>query len=330
LSTSKKEEAKSLLEDLTQKFKNSEVFKKKLETMENTVQKEDPLCKISNELDCGLCFRTYFEPITTPCGHTFCRECLARALDYAQKCPLCRAPIHCRPEVHPVTVIINDLVQKYKLDDYLERQKENEESKKLTTSNVPFFCLDYVLFPTSHLPLHIFEPKYRLMIRRCMEGGRCFGLVPIIDGEISKVGTIARIETLNVLPDGRSVIKTVGQERFKILDVWEQDGYKMGKIEYFEESKEKLEEKDTKPIIELATNLFNSFGDETQKSIQEKYGNFPDGSNVDNVIYWVSSILPIANSSKMEILEEVSTKQKVKKLMGLANELMTSNSCSIM
>eukprot|EP01080_Neovahlkampfia_damariscottae_P000983 gene983-9890_t len=331
LATSKQDEAEELLKELVEKFKNHESFKKKLENLnDNIIITEDPFCKISTELDCGLCFRIFFDPITTSCGHTFCRECLSRALDYAQKCPLCRSPIHCRPEVHSVTYVINDLIQKYKPEEYLERKKEYEDSKKMTTSNVPFFCLDYILFPSSKLPLHVFEPKYRLMIRRCMEGSRSFGMVPIIDGKLADVGTIAKIESINVLPDGRSIVKTIGQERFKVLDVWELDGYKVGKIEYFDEVKDQVDERDAAQINKLAKTLYSSFSDEVKQSIQEKYGSLPEENELDKLTYWLSSILPISNPSKLDILKKVSTNDRIQKLLDISKDMMTSNSCSIM
>lgn len=37
-----------------------------------------------------LNFRLFYEPVTTPCGHTFCLKCLERCLDHNAKCPLCK------------------------------------------------------------------------------------------------------------------------------------------------------------------------------------------------------------------------------------------------
>lgn len=41
------------------------------------------------ELDCILCCRLLWKPVTTPCGHTYCWMCLDRCLDYSSACPLC-------------------------------------------------------------------------------------------------------------------------------------------------------------------------------------------------------------------------------------------------
>lgn len=43
----------------------------------------------AGELDCILCCRLLWKPVTTPCGHTYCWMCLDRCLDYSSACPLC-------------------------------------------------------------------------------------------------------------------------------------------------------------------------------------------------------------------------------------------------
>lgn len=82
------------------------------------------------------------------------------------------------------------IITTYFLKEYLERQKANEE--ELTElarmgdnhHEIPVFVCT-MSFPTVPCPLHIFEPRYRLMIRRCMESGaRQFGMcLPIGDNE---------------------------------------------------------------------------------------------------------------------------------------------------
>ena len=86
---------------------------------------------------------------------------------------------------------------------------------------LPLFPLEAVLFPGALMPLHIFEPRYRLLIRRCIERQRPFGIVLIRNGsevgagaEPYAVGTEAKIVAESPLPDGRSYIVTRGERRF--------------------------------------------------------------------------------------------------------------------
>lgn len=45
------------------------------------------------DFDCSLCYRLLYQPVTTPCGHSFCRQCLDRCLDHRSVCPLCKSSL---------------------------------------------------------------------------------------------------------------------------------------------------------------------------------------------------------------------------------------------
>ncbi|KAM0384581.1 hypothetical protein ACHAPY_001960 [Fusarium culmorum] len=99
-----------------------------------------------------------------------------------------------------------------------------------------FICT--LSFP--HMPtfLHIFEPRYRLMIRRAMEEGhRTFGMVIPKrrqfpgDSDFHELGTLLRIVNVQFYSDGRSLIETVGLSRFRVLEHGFLDGYMVGKTE---------------------------------------------------------------------------------------------------
>lgn len=53
------------------------------------------------DFECSLCYRLLYEPVTTPCGHSFCRPCLDRCLDHQSNCPLCKSTL---AEVSPVAL----------------------------------------------------------------------------------------------------------------------------------------------------------------------------------------------------------------------------------
>jgi Lon protease-like protein len=92
---------------------------------------------------------------------------------------------------------------------------------------IPLFPLHTVLCPGIALPLHIFEPRYRLMIERCIEYATPFGIVVIragleigaTDVAIAGVGTFAEIREATRLPDGRYDILVVGSGRFAVESV---------------------------------------------------------------------------------------------------------------
>lgn len=92
------------------------------------------------------------------------------------------------------------------------------------TMDMPLFPLNVVLFPGMVLPLHIFEPRYREMINRCIDEDEPFGVVLAGDDDqignpakVRRVGTAARITRVERLSDGRMDITTIGTKRFRIV-----------------------------------------------------------------------------------------------------------------
>jgi Lon protease-like protein len=88
---------------------------------------------------------------------------------------------------------------------------------------LPLFPLHTVLFPGRPLPLHVFEHRYREMLADCLDTDRRFGVVAIRSGaevgssaDLFDVGTIAEIERVERLPDGRANIVTRGVQRFRL------------------------------------------------------------------------------------------------------------------
>jgi Lon protease-like protein len=92
---------------------------------------------------------------------------------------------------------------------------------------LPLFPLNSVLSPGIALPLHIFEERYRAMIRHCLETTSPFGVVLIREGRetgvgaisFSGIGTIAEIRDAGRDDDGRYDLLVVGTRRFEIRTV---------------------------------------------------------------------------------------------------------------
>ncbi len=111
---------------------------------------------------------------------------------------------------------------------------------------LPLFPLNSVLFPDMLMPLHIFEPRYRLLVQRCLEDGTPFGIVLIQEGEEvgpeaipHRVGTSAEIVAHAPLPDGRSLITVRGGKRFEIDSVQSDAApYLVGHVRYLDDAPE--------------------------------------------------------------------------------------------
>lgn len=103
---------------------------------------------------------------------------------------------------------------------------------------LPQFPLRMVLFPTMVLPLHIFEPRYRALVRDVLDGDQRFGVVMIEKGldtggddQRSSYGTVAEVLEAEEYPDGRWALVTVGVERFRVKTWLPDDPYPVADIE---------------------------------------------------------------------------------------------------
>jgi len=87
---------------------------------------------------------------------------------------------------------------------------------------LPIFPLGVVLLPGTLMPLHLFEPRYRQMLADVREGDRRFGIIAAIPGvaerdlPAGRMGCVAEVTDVEVMPDGRANIIVMGRERFAL------------------------------------------------------------------------------------------------------------------
>ncbi|XP_022736110.1 LON peptidase N-terminal domain and RING finger protein 1-like isoform X2 [Durio zibethinus] len=190
----------------------------------------------TDDFDCTLCLKLLYEPITTPCGHSFCRSCLFQTMDRSNKCPLCRTVLFISPRTCAISVTLNNIIQKNFPEEYAERKSEHDSLINFGNDLIPLFVMDVVI-PCQRFPLHIFEPRYRLMVRRIMEGNRRMGMVirdPATDS-IADFACEVEITECEPLPDGRFVLEIESCRRFRIRRTWDQDGYRMAEVEWVQD-----------------------------------------------------------------------------------------------
>jgi Lon protease-like protein len=85
---------------------------------------------------------------------------------------------------------------------------------------LPLFPLELVLLPGTPLPLHIFEPRYKEMIRECIAAETPFGVIRAFDEGIAEVGCTAEIITVTKeYPDGRMDLICEGRKCFEVVEV---------------------------------------------------------------------------------------------------------------
>ncbi|XP_076594960.1 LON peptidase N-terminal domain and RING finger protein 3-like [Chaetodon auriga] len=281
------------------------------------------------DLECSLCMRLFYEPVTTPCGHTFCLQCLERCLDHNPKCPLCKEELseYLVKRQYCKTVLMENLISKYLPSELMERQKiHQEEMAELSNlnKNVPIFVCT-MAFPTVPCPLHIFEPCYRLMIRRCMETGtNCFGMCLGDDLKgFADYGCLLEIRDVKFFSDGRSVVDTIGRRRFKVIQHSERDGYNTADIEYLEDvTVEGVAERELQSLHDMvydqALVWVNSLKAEQKERIEGHFGPMPGkdpvlqtSPNGPSWCWWLLAVLPLEGRAQLPFLALTSLKDRL-------------------
>ena len=101
---------------------------------------------------------------------------------------------------------------------------------------IPLFPLQLVVFPRTHLPLHIFEDRYKEMAGDAIRDGSEFGIVLAQEEGILNTGCTVRVDKLlEMYPDGRMDILTCGRRRFEIVSLNEEKEYLQAEVVFFDD-----------------------------------------------------------------------------------------------
>ncbi len=188
---------------------------------------------------------------------------------------------------------------------------------------LPLFPLNTVLFPHMPAGLHIFEERYREMIRDCQEQGTSFGVIGIREGlEVGRaafpfsVGTLAQIHELEALDDGRFNLMVAGASRFRVESLALDRSYLVGSIRYLQDTRG-----DEAAIPELARRTARAFSDYTtalrnladEPSEEQEREPLPDDPEL--LSYMVAASLNVEVNSRQELLEEDSVSGRLRKCL---------------
>ncbi len=170
--------------------------------------------------------------------------------------------------------------------------------------------------------LHIFEERYREMIRDCQEQGTSFGVIGIRKGLEAgsavpfSVGTLAQIHQLEALDDGRFNLVVAGASRFRVESLSLNRSYLVASIQYLEDTRG-----DEIAIPELARRASLAFtayaaalanlADETGE--KDERTALPDDPEL--LSYLIAASLNIEVHRRQELLEEDSVSGRLRKCL---------------
>ena len=167
----------------------------------------------------------------------------------------------------------------------------------------PLFPLGLVLLPTELVPLHIFEPRYRLMIGECLDNGTEFGIVWLSDGGLKDIGCSARVtRLLNKMDDGRMDVLVQGVAPFRLLRRIEEMPYPAGDIELLDDAGDEADPETAGGARELYAELVERVTDER-----------PDTVDLDEMdAYDMAATVEFALDAKQVLLELRSEAERMK------------------
>lgn len=247
--------------------------------------------------------------------------CLDRCMDYSTYCPLCMAPLIEQYRNHldfshiqnPTllslsrrngTRFLDTAMKRYIPKIYAKRQMQELEKEPA----IPIFICT-TAFPSVPCPLFIYEPRYRLMVRRAIESGsRQFGIVLAQTTRQRYVdyGTMLEIRDCVQLGDGCSILSTIGTKRFRVIRRSEKDGYETANIEYIKDEPICDEHYDSimelhYRVMEKGKQWYESLPDNIKNEILKSFGQMPElemdweiSCDGPSWTWWIIAILPLS------------------------------------
>jgi ATP-dependent Lon protease len=178
---------------------------------------------------------------------------------------------------------------------------------------IPLFPLNVVLLPGADLPLHIFEPRYRLMIKDCLKQKSEFGMLMALPNGVARVGCTAEvIEVVKRYDDGRMDILTIGRSPFRVVRLLEGNPLLEGFVDYLEDRGGPADAKTRRELVELY---------ETCHTLV--FGDYPKDVKDDeeaNLSYRVAGSLPLDLLWKQQVLESRTEADRQERLVAYLRE----------
>ncbi|KAG6382579.1 hypothetical protein SASPL_157747 [Salvia splendens] len=265
----------------------------------------------TDDYDCTLCLKLLYEPITTPCGHSFCRSCLFQTMDRGNRCPLCRTILFISPRTCAISVTLNNIIEKSFPEEYAERKLEQLSLTNPGPDLLPLFAMDVIL-PCQKLQLNIFEPRYRLMV-----------VIDPSTGSVVDYACEVEITDCEPLPDGRFFLEVESRRRCRIIRNWDQDGYRVAEVEWVNDTYP-AEGNERNALVEMtrkAAVFVRQWIKEAQEAAQgegirlaelfKAEGLMPSTRDPERFSFWLATLTNRRPSERLELLRLRDTRERI-------------------
>ena len=184
------------------------------------------------------------------------------------------------------------------------------------TKEIPVFPLSVVLLPGALLPLHIFEERYKEMIKDCLESDKVFGLTYSAENEtgppaVGAIGSLAQIMAVVPLDGGRMNILTVGTTRYKTLKYVGNKAYLKAEVELISDQTDDYDNNalmlEVRKLYDRAADALKAINDE-----QTLPKDLPEAP--EDFSFAVAAVLQLSIEKKQMLLELRSSGLRLNKL----------------
>ena len=194
-------------------------------------------------------------------------------------------------------------------------------TKPLAVRELPLFLLSgVVLFPREVLPLHIFEYRYRMMLKTVLETDQLFGVINCDPetGEPSAVGCCTEILQHHSMEGDRSAIVTRGQQRFRVLNRVRDTPFCIGLVSWLDDAPL------TADLTDLVQKVQGALGDVVKLSAKLSGKDFrlPEDipSDPEEISFWLASRLDNATAAQQHLLETTDTADRLQQEYALLDQ----------
>ena len=181
---------------------------------------------------------------------------------------------------------------------------------------IGLFPLQLVVVPGEVVPLHIFEERYKRLVRETREGGE-FGIVLAEDDSLRECGCTVRVaEVLEEFDDGRLNILVEGRRRFRLVEVREPDDPEAeclsGLVEYYEDAEPGAPETLRDGVLDVFRKMLVLMDVDTPRP--------PVGEGP--LSFRVAAAVDFGAPLKQELLESLSEEQRLETLLTVMDTLL--------
>lgn len=186
------------------------------------------------------------------------------------------------------------------------------------TNFVPIFPLSIVVYPFEVLNLHIFEAKYKQLIKECIEEQKPFAILPVVGKKTQEYGTSLQVvELVKEYDNGEMDIRAKGIDVLRVLDVVKDVPDKLYSGAIVNHPENILERDTTKLADTILSEVKRMY---SLLNVEEKFPVFDD----DPLSYKIAHYIGLSQEQEYELLQLLSEIHRLEYIRKYLNQLMPS------